>query len=140
VPTRSVAEGFAALMSYDPQAGVDRNAAAMAEAAAAVTTAEVTRAVRDGAWDGGPIVSGDWVAMAGGAIRAVGPTLVEATTSVLTRLLEGHHEVVTLIEGEGATTADTSQVRAWLEEHHAEVGVEAHHGGQPVWAYLLSVE
>ena len=47
VPTRGVAEGFASLLAYDPEADGLDNAKAMAEAAAAVVAGEVTRAVRD---------------------------------------------------------------------------------------------
>ena len=28
----------------------------------------------------------------------------------------------------------------WLAERHPEISVEVHHGGQPLYPYLLSVE
>ena len=46
VPTRSVPEGFAPLLAYDPQATADDNVQAMADACDMVVTAEITQAVR----------------------------------------------------------------------------------------------
>src|SRR5436305_6466865 len=53
--TKSITEGFAALMEYDPQADVDTNSETMAEAAARVVSGEATRAVRDAHSAGGPV-------------------------------------------------------------------------------------
>src|SRR5205807_1694359 len=53
--TKGIAEGFAALMEYDPQADVDSNAESMAEAAARVQSGEVTRAVREAMSPAGPV-------------------------------------------------------------------------------------
>jgi dihydroxyacetone kinase-like predicted kinase len=59
VPTQAIVEALAALVAYDPQAGVDAHAAAMTEAVQRVRTGEVTQAVRDGAGEGGLIKAGD---------------------------------------------------------------------------------
>ena len=50
------------------------------------------------------------------------------------------HEIITVIEGEGATAADTRRITEWLSEHRADASVEVHHGGQPLYPYLVSVE
>ena len=46
VPTKGIAEGFAALMEYDPQADAASNADRMTQCAAHVESGEVTQAVR----------------------------------------------------------------------------------------------
>ena len=61
VPTRSMPEALAALVVYDPEADVSSNAAEMSDAAEAVTTGEVTQAVRATNSDAGPINEGDWI-------------------------------------------------------------------------------
>ena len=45
VPTNTVVQALAALVSYDPDATLDANVSAMSEAAARVRTGEITRAV-----------------------------------------------------------------------------------------------
>jgi uncharacterized protein len=140
VPTRGVTEGFAALLSYDPDAGIDDNAGGMAEAAAHVVAGEVTRAVRASVCDAGPIGEGDWLGIARDGIKVVNGSLAEATTGLLDVLLEDDHEIVTLIEGEGAGAADTRRITEWMSENHADVAVEVHHGGQPLYPYLVGIE
>ncbi len=140
VPTRGIAEGFAALLSYDPDAPAAENAKEMSAAAEAVVAGEVTRAVRDSSCDVGPICAGDWLGIAREGIVAVEASLAGATTALLERLVGDGHEMVTLIEGEGSTAADTRRATEWLAEHRPGVEVEVHHGGQPLYPYLLGVE
>jgi hypothetical protein len=138
--TKGITEGFAALMEYDPQADVDANAETMAEAAARVESGEVTRAVRDANSAAGPVSEGDYIALTKDGIVAVAPDLGGAATGLLERLVTDDHEIVTVIEGEGATAADTRRVTEWLGEHRPGVSTEVHHGGQPLYPYLVSVE
>jgi hypothetical protein len=140
VPTRSVTEGFSALLAFDPQAGAEENAATMGEAAARVLSAEVTVAVRPSTAEVGAIHEGDYLGLCRGAIEVVSPTLAGAVQDLLAKLLGDHHEIVTLIEGEGATKADTRAITAWLEETRPDVTAEVHSGGQPLYPFLLSIE
>jgi DAK2 domain fusion protein YloV len=138
--TKGIAEGFAALMEYDPQADADSNADAMAEAAARVASGEVTRAVRDANTPAGHVSEGDFIGLTRDGIVAVAPELGDAACKLLEHLVTGDHEIVTVIEGEGATAGDTRRITEWLREHHPDASVEIHHGGQPLYPYLVSVE
>jgi hypothetical protein len=140
VPTTSITEGFAALMEYDPQASAEENGQLMAEAARRIRSAEVTRAVRDATWPGGTIRRGDFIGLTAEGIRSCAPELAEATIALLDDIVDDGAEIVTLIEGEGASTAVTRRVSAWLAEHRPGVQVEVHHGGQPLYPYLIGVE
>jgi uncharacterized protein len=138
--TKGITEGFAALMEYDPQADVETNADTMSEAAARVESGEVTRAVRDANSAAGAVSEGDYIALTKDGIVAVSPDLGEAATGLLDKLVTDEHEIVTVIEGEGATAADTRRITEWLAEHRPDVSTEVHHGGQPLYPYLVSVE
>ena len=140
VPTRGVVEAVAALVSYDPHAPIDDVAAALGAGAEAVSAGEVTRAVRDSSCDVGPIVEGDWLGIARSGIRAVEKDLADATTVLLEELVGDEHEIVTLIEGEGSSVADTRRITSWMSEHRPDVVVEVHNGGQPLYPYFLGVE
>jgi DAK2 domain fusion protein YloV len=140
VPTRGIAEGFASLLSYDPEAkGLD-NAKAMSEAAEAVVAAEVTQAVRDSTCELGPIAEGDWLGICRDGIRAVAATVDEVVVQLMEALVADEHELVTIIEGDGATAATTRHIEVWLNEHRPDVGTEVHHGGQPLYPYLFGIE
>ncbi|HLN17774.1 MAG TPA: DAK2 domain-containing protein [Acidimicrobiales bacterium] len=139
VRTGSIVEGFAALLAYDPAAGVEENEKEMTASACRVVPAEVTRAVRDAETDAGDVREGDWIGLSRSGVVAVADTVVGATCGVIEHLLD-EHELVTLIEGEGATAADTRRITGWLADEHPDVAVEVHHGGQPLYPYLLGIE
>jgi uncharacterized protein len=140
VPTRGVAEGFASLLAYDPEAPGPDNAKAMAAAAAAVVAGEVTRAVRDATCDLGDIHEGDYLGIASDGIRALASGLDLVCTQLLDVLVTDDHEIVTVIEGEGSSAAVTRHLTVWLQEHRPEVTTEIHHGGQPLYPYLFGIE
>jgi len=144
LPTRSITEGFAGLLAYDPEASAEDNVAAMAELAGAVVHGEVTQAVRDSSCDAGPIAEGDWLGISRTGIEVVDADLAEACCRLLDALVGGgsgsSFELVTVIEGEGASAGCTRHVTEWLAEHHPDIEPEVHHGGQPLYPYLFGVE
>ncbi|MGH9273129.1 MAG: DAK2 domain-containing protein, partial [Acidimicrobiales bacterium] len=133
VPTTGITEGFAALLAYDPEAEAADNGAEMAEAASSVVAGEVTQAVRDSSCDVGPIATGDWLGIARDGIRAVEAQLADAAIKLLDELVTDRHEIITIIEGEGASAAVTRQVTEWVSEQRPDASAEVHHGGQPLY-------
>jgi hypothetical protein len=140
VATGSILEGFAALLAYDPAAGAAVNAASMGESAARVLPAEITRAVRDATTDAGDVHEGDWIGLSRDGVISIADSAVMAMRLLLSRLLEDRHELITLIEGEGSKVADTRKISEWLSEEYPEIALEVHHGGQPLYPYLLGIE
>ena len=140
VPTGSIVEGFAALLAYDPAAGAEANVVSMSESAARVVPAEVTRAVRDSVTDVGEVHEGDFIGISRDGVVAIADNPVVCTRLLLSRLLDETHELVTLIEGEGARVADTRRIEEWLSEEYPDVALEVHQGGQPLYPYLLGIE
>jgi hypothetical protein len=140
VPTDTIAEGFAALLAYDPEAGVASNAEAMAASALKVVPGEVTRAVRDSDGRVGPIVTGDWLGLSREGIEVVSGSLSEAACALLEVLMTDSHDLVTIIEGEGSGPADTRRITEWIKDRRPDVETEVHHGGQPLYPYLFSIE
>ncbi|MGB8859049.1 MAG: DAK2 domain-containing protein [Ilumatobacteraceae bacterium] len=141
VPTTSMAAALAALVLYDPEADAATNGEQMAEAARSVATGEVTQAVRATNPEAGPVNAGDWIGIVrGDGIVAISGTLDGATTALLGHLMTTGAEIVTVIEGRDGTGGHTDVIQAWLDEHHPEVQVEVHRGGQPLYPYLFGVE
>ena len=140
VPTRSLTEGLAAAFAYDPEGSGGANEDAMRSAIGVVVTGEVTVAVRDATTDAGPVKEGEYLGLTRSGIAVVAPALADAGTALLDHLLEADHEIVTVLEGEGSTAAATRHIREWLAEQRPDVMIEVHHGGQPVYPYLFSIE
>jgi dihydroxyacetone kinase-like predicted kinase len=140
VPTQAIVEALAALVAYDPQAVVDANAAAMAEAVQRVRTGEVTQAVRDGVGEGGPIKAGDWIAISRDGVSVIAKTAVDAAIGLVDRLADDESELVTVLVGTDAATSDTARLEEHLALAHPQLEVEVHEGDQPLYPYLVGVE
>ena len=141
VPTCSMPEGLAALVFYDPEASADINAESMASAAEAVATGEVTQAVRSTNTEAGVVNEGDWIGLVrGDGVVAIGGTAVAAATTLLSTLLTSDRELLTVIAGEGATARMIEEVVAYVNDQFADVDVEVHQGGQPLYPFLFGVE
>jgi dihydroxyacetone kinase-like predicted kinase len=112
----------------------------MAEASARVVSGEIARAVRTSASHAGPIKEGDYLGLSRSGIEVVAPSVADASQDLLAKLVTDGHEIVTIIEGEGATKADTRRITEWLQEHRPRVSAEVHHGGQPLYPYVFSIE
>ena len=141
VPTRTMPEALAALIVYDPEASAADNAAEMADAIESIVTGEVTQAVRDSNSDAGPIATGDWIGIVrGDGIVAVAPSVVDASTALLDRLITADRELLTIITGADVDPADVAAIEGWIADQRADVQVEVHRGGQPLYPFLFGVE
>ena len=141
VPTCSMPEALAALVAYDPEASAEHNGSAMAKAAAAVVTGEVTTAVRDTKTDAGDVKAGDSIGLVrGDGVVAIAPTTFECATALLKHIVTDDRELLTVIAGVDAKTAVTEQIVAWVGEQFPSIACEVHRGGQPLYPYLFGVE
>jgi hypothetical protein len=140
VPTSSIVEGFAALLAYDPDAPGAANGSAMTTSAEHVLAAEVTQAVRDTTTDVGVVREGDWIGLTNKGVQSIAESVAVAACALLDHVVEDSHELVTVIEGDGATPANTRRITQWLAEERPRVAVEVHHGGQPLYPYLFGIE
>jgi DAK2 domain fusion protein YloV len=140
VSTSSIVEGFAALLAYDPDASAEQNAAAMKASACNVVAGEVTRAVRDVATDVGAVHEGDWIGLGASGVLSVADSIAGASNQLLATLVRPEHELLTIIEGDGSSPANTRRVTEFLAEEFPQVSVEVHHGGQPLYPYYFGLE
>jgi dihydroxyacetone kinase-like predicted kinase len=140
VPTSSIVEGFAALLAYDPAASGAANREAMASSSTHVVAAEVTQAVRDATTPAGEVREGDWIGLTRAGVQSIAESMAVAACALLAKVVTDGHELVTVIEGEGSTPANTRRITQWLAEERPGVAVEVHHGGQPLYPYLFGVE
>jgi DAK2 domain fusion protein YloV len=140
VPTNSIVEGFAALLSYDPDASAVQNKESMTDSAQHVIAAEVTQAVRDTTTNAGQVRVGDWIGLSAEGVLSIADSIATASSKLLSALITNKHELLTIIEGDGATAANTRRITDFLEEEFPNIAVEVHHGGQPLYPYYFGIE
>jgi DAK2 domain fusion protein YloV len=141
VPTCSMPEALAALVAYDPAASAEHNGTAMAKAAAAVVTGEITTAVRDTKTDAGAVKAGDTIGLVrGDGVVAIAPDVFECATALLKHIVTDNRELLTIIVGVDAAADTTERIVTWVGEHFSAIACEVHRGGQPLYPYLFGVE
>ncbi|TMU87826.1 DAK2 domain-containing protein [Bacillus sp. BHET2] len=140
VPTKTVPQGMAALLAFNPSASVEDNKRFMTEASKQVKTGQITFAVRDTNIDGVSIAKDDFMGIAEGKIVISDHDRQKSAQSLLERMLDEDSEILTILYGEGVNEEDVQSLRKYVEENHEDVEVEIHNGKQPLYSYIFSVE
>ena len=141
VPTHSIPQGISAMMSVDtaeedPQAILT----AMTEAAAAVTTAQITYAARNSDFDGFAINEGDYLALLDGKLFGTERDITSLLTRLAALAAEREAAFVTLFYGEGVSQEEAEAAQALFTEACPETEISLLSGGQPVYYYTISIE
>jgi len=140
VPTRNAAEGFAALLSLDPNLDATANAAPMIEAGRSIQTLVVTEAVRDATIGGQKVKRGQTIVLdPDDGLVASGGDRGAAVLTAVAALTRGY-ELLTLFYGDGADLAEAEAMAHAIGAATPGIEVEVRHGGQPFYRYLIAAE
>ncbi len=147
LPTRTIPQGIAAMLGFNPDADVEQNLTAMMRSADNVATGSITFAARDSDFENRAIHEGDILALDNGKLTFTDTDISHATVKltrnmVTARRLTGKEvSFVTLFFGEGVTEEQAESVRATLAAKLGNtIDVTAVCGGQPVYYYFISIE
>lgn len=140
VATRTISEGLASLLAFNPEASLEDNQAAMSEQMALVSSGQITNAVRDTNIDGIEIKKDDFMGIVDGKILVSIADRKEATLATIEKMIDDDSEILTIIYGEDADASEVEEITEAVEAKYPDVEVEVHEGNQPVYTYLLSVE
>lgn len=140
VATKTIPQGMAAILAFNPELSVEENKGNMTEGFAHVKTGQVTYAVRDTSIDGVEIRKDDYMALAEGKIILSTPQLMDAAKEVIGNIADEDSEIITIIYGEDATEEQANELAGFIEENFADAEVEIVEGKQSLYPFILSVE
>nr|WP_251129134.1 MULTISPECIES: DAK2 domain-containing protein [unclassified Exiguobacterium] len=140
IPTKTVPQGLAAAIAFNPEADVETNESVMKTAASTVKSGQVTYAVRDTSIDGVEIRKDDHMAIAEKKIVASSASSLEAAKKLVDVLVDADDEIITILTGEGSSAEDVEALSAYIESKNDEIEIEVHDGKQPLYSYIFSVE
>lgn len=140
VPTRTVPQGLAAMLSFDPGGDVEAIAAKMNRAMNNVKTGEITVATRSVEIDGVTVRDGQVIALLDGKLVASADTVEHGLFELLEKAEADQHEIVTLFFGEDMTHAEANRFADSVREKYSNLEVEVQEGGQPHYKFILSIE
>ncbi len=140
IPTKNIPQGFAAALSFSPEASAEENKTNMIHALDNVKAGQVTHAVRSTSVNGFKIAEGDIIGLDDKKILAKSDKIEDTVLKLLDKLKEDYHEVITLYYGEEVKEEDAVALTEKVQEAFPDCDIDCHYGGQPVYYYLLSLE
>lgn len=140
VPTKTISQGLTAMLSFNSDASVDDNVAAMSDELDTVVSGEVTQANRDTMIDEVAVHKDDYLGIVDGKIKVDNPDLIKATAAMVEKMLDEDAEIITIMYGRDANKKQAEEVVQAIKDKHDDLEFEIHDGGQPVYHFLVSVE
>ncbi|MCF0107127.1 MAG: DAK2 domain-containing protein [Holdemanella sp.] len=139
LPTKTIPQGLAACIMFNPGVGLEENLSEMNYAITNVKSGEVTYAIKDTTYEGLQIKNGEFMGIFGKNIVASCPDCLEATKILLDHMLDDESELVTLIYGQEASKGMAELIASYIEEN-SDAEVEIYEGKQPVYSFIIGVE
>lgn len=141
VPTRSIPQGIAALLAFNPVLSISDNLSAMSRNIKNVVTGEVTYAVRDSQWNGTSIRQGDVIGIKDGEIFIVEKDKEKVLMALIDEMLKGKSGgIITIYYGSVVDSDSMKNLYNKLSSMYKDFEIEYYYGGQSLYYYIVSVE
>ena len=140
VPSRTIPQGLAAMLSLQPDGDLDSVAEKMTNAFSAVQTGEITVATRTVEIDGVNVQNGQVIALLDGKLVAAASSVEEGCFKLLDKAKADEHELITLFYGQDMPHAEANRIADEIREKYSDQEIEVQDGGQPHYQFIISVE
>lgn len=135
IPTKTIPEGYYALANLDAELSQEELVPALEEAAAAVTTGAVSKAIRDTKI----ARTGDFLGFSGKEILTGSPSRPDALKALAEKLDAGSADIFIIFRGADAPEEEAESLKAEFEKKYPATEVILIGGDQPVYDYLLLI-
>lgn len=137
---KSISQGYASLMVFDPEADMETNLEAMSEAVKNVFTGELTYSIRDTEIGGVKIAANDFMGIANDKIIVSTKDKMEALVTLLKNGITEDSQIVTFFCGTEAAPEEVEQLEDIVAEINPDVEIEIIEGKQDIYSYIIAVE
>lgn len=140
IPSKTIPQGIAALISFADDCTVEENKANMMDGMSYVKSGQVTYAVRDTVIDDKEIKEGNIMGIGDEGILSVGTSIDDTTIQMIKEMADEDSEIVSIYYGNEVSDEEAEVLDAKITEEFPDMEVEMYKGGQPVYYYIVSVE
>jgi DAK2 domain fusion protein YloV len=140
VPTHTIPQGVAALLTFDYEADYATNVQLMKEAIDRVKTIEITQAVRPANLNGLKIKKKQAIGLLDDELLAVGTAPEDVLHKILAKVHLRKTEIMTIYYGQDVKPAQAEAVGESVRQKYPQSQVEIIRGGQPHYSYIVSIE
>lgn len=140
IPTKSIPQGFAAMLRLAPDGDLEEVTNQMNESLADVITGEITRATRSVEIDGVTVQEGQFIALLNGKLVLSAENIEEACLELLSHARAGDFELITLFYGNDIVKTEVNRIADVVRAKFPNQEIEIQEGGQPHYYFIISVE
>jgi len=140
IPTETIPQGIAALLSFDYEGNMETNVNLMKQAIDTVKTIEITRAVRATKFGGLKIKRKQIISLLDGELTAVGDDVVDVILDTLSKTDIESHEILTIYYGDETSATEAEETATAIRARYPELQAEIIKGSQPHYNYIISIE
>jgi hypothetical protein len=140
IPTKTIPQGVAALLTFDYEADFSTNVQLMKEAIDRIKTIEITHAVRPVNLNGLKIKRKQAIGLLDDELLAAGTTPEDVLQKILTKVPLKKTEIMTIYYGQDIKPEQAKAVSENIKQKYPQSQVEVVHGGQPHYSYIVSIE
>jgi len=140
VPSRTIPQGLAAMLSLHPDGELDSVAEKMTKVLNSVQTGEITVATRSVEIDGVNVKEGQVIALLDGKLVVSAGSVEEGCLGLLEKAKADEHELITLFYGQDTPHAEANRIADVIRKKYSSQEVEVQEGGQPHYHFIISVE
>ncbi len=140
LPTRTVPQGIAAVMSFNYSGDLDENLETMKEAMNQIQTGEVTTGIRTTVMNDVAVQEGDTIGLLNGKLVVADKSPLAVVRAMLDRLAADRYEIATFYYGEPLAQEEAQQIVDDLAAEFPSLEMDLVEGGQPHYHFIFSVE
>jgi DAK2 domain fusion protein YloV len=138
--TRSVPEGIAARLTFDPALSMEENVEAMNEAVENTKTGSVTYSVRHFTFEDKEYPENTIMGLRDGKIAVVGEDSLAVLKELLAKEVDDDSAIISIYLGGDIKEDQLEDISEELEELYPDLDVLVYMGGQPLYDFIYSVE
>ncbi len=140
VPSRTVPQGLAAMLSLQPDGELDSVSEKMIHALSSVKTGEITVATRSVEIDGVNVKDGQVIALLDGKLVVSANSIEEGCLSLLEKADAAEGEIITLFYGQDMQRTEANRIADLVRAEFPKQEVEVQEGGQPHYQFIMAIE
>ena len=140
VPTKSIPQGIAAMLAFDPDESLDKIVEAMIINSQEVKSGEVTTATQSTTWNNLKISKGEIIGLYDKELVCVAEHPSECAKQLLLTMVDNDSELITLYYGADISIDEADILSSSIKSTYSDLEVETYSGGQPLYHYIISVE
>ncbi|MBQ6172445.1 MAG: DAK2 domain-containing protein [Clostridia bacterium] len=141
IESRSVGDCYAVLTMLDTDSGnADEIESEMREAMKGITTAYVSKCIRNTEMDGFMLHDGQYIGFEGKEIVSADNDRRDTACMLADRLDFNGHEICIIVRGEDSNENEAEEIADHIRKSHCDCEVFVIDGGQEIYSYIIIIE